>query len=130
LSAVKSRVLLLAAAVLVAQTSGLAQVEGSDPNRHPYPWVSTTEIHKRLVRQPRPSYPPLAKQARIQGNVRLQAVIDKTGKVSDVRALSGHPLLIQPAIDAVKQWEFKPFEQKGKPVAVQTYLDVQFHLDK
>jgi TonB family protein len=129
LGAVKSRVVSLAAAGLVALTSGFAQVEGY-PNRHPYPWVSTAEMKKRLTRQPRPSYPPLAKQARIQGNVRLQAIIDKTGKVSDVRALSGHPLLIQPAIDAVKQWEFKPFEQEGKPVTVQTYVDVQFHLDK
>jgi len=87
-------------------------------------------MKKRLIRQPRPIYPPLAKQARLEGDVRLHVVIDKTGAVAELTALSGPALLIPSAMDAVKQWEYKPFVQNGNPVAVQTYVTVQFHLPK
>ena len=56
-----------------------------------------------------PSYPPLAKQARIQGTVVLQAVIGKDGSIQHLKAVSGHPMLIQSAIDAVSRWKYKPY---------------------
>ena len=56
----------------------------------------------------KPVYPPLAKQARIQGVVLLEAKISKEGTIDNLRVISGHPLLTQAAIDAVKQWQYKP----------------------
>jgi periplasmic protein TonB len=81
-----------------------------------------------LLRQPKPTYPPLAKQARIQGTVRFEAVIAKDGTIQNLRVLSGHPLLIQSATDAVKQWVYKPTQLNGEPVEVVTTIDVNFTL--
>jgi len=61
-----------------------------------------------IITQTRPLYPALARQARIQGNVVLHAIIDKEGKVAQLEVISGHPLLVQSALDAVKQWRYSP----------------------
>jgi protein TonB len=82
----------------------------------------------RLVNMIRPIYPPLAKQARIQGTVRLQAIIDKSGGVVQLEVLSGHPLLVQSALDAVRQWRYQPTLLNGEPVEVVTTVDVVFSL--
>jgi len=82
----------------------------------------------KLISQPRPVYPPLAKQARIQGAVVLEAVISKQGGVENLRVISGHPLLIQAALDAVKQWKYKPTLLNGEPVEVVTTVTVNFNL--
>jgi protein TonB len=71
-------------------------------------------------------YPPLAKQARIQGVVLLEAVISKDGAIDNLRVISGHPLLTQAAIDAVKQWRYKPTLLNGEPVEVVTTITVNF----
>ena len=81
-----------------------------------------------LIRQVKPPYPPLAKQARIQGTVVLEAVISKQGSVENLRVISGHPLLIQAALDAVKQWKYKPTLLNGEPVEVVTTVTVNFNL--
>jgi protein TonB len=81
-----------------------------------------------LVRKVQPNYPPLAKQARIQGAVVLQAVIGKDGSIQNLRAVSGHPMLIQSAIDAVRQWKYKPYFLNGEPVEVDTQVTVNFTL--
>jgi protein TonB len=81
-----------------------------------------------LVRKVQPAYPPLAKQARIQGSVVLQAVIGKDGSIQNLRAVSGHPMLIQSAIDAVRQWKYKPYFLNGDPVEVDTQVTVNFTL--
>jgi periplasmic protein TonB len=81
-----------------------------------------------LVRQARPVYPPLAKQARIQGTVRFEAVIAKDGTIQNLRVVSGHPLLVQAATDAVKQWVYKPTLLNGEAVEVVTTIDVNFTL--
>jgi protein TonB len=73
-----------------------------------------------------PVYPPLAKQARIQGVVILEAIIGKDGAVSEVKVISGHPLLQQAAIDAVSQWKYKPTLLNGEPVEVVTTVTVNF----
>ena len=82
---------------------------------------------KVLVRI-QPLYPPLAKQARIQGTVRLQAVIAKDGSIQELQVLSGHPLLVQAALDAVRQWRYQPTLLNGEPVEVVTTIDVVFTL--
>jgi len=81
-----------------------------------------------LVQSRPPEYPPLAKQARIQGTVTLNTSIGKDGRVIDVQVVSGHPLLIPAALDAVKQWEYKPTLLNGNPVEVLTQVDVNFTL--
>lgn len=82
----------------------------------------------KLVNKVQPIYPALAKQARIQGTVRLQAVIAKDGSVVELQVLSGHPLLVQAALDAVRQWRYQPTLLNGEPVEVVTTIDVVFTL--
>lgn len=84
----------------------------------------------RLVNQPRPQYPPLAKQARIQGTVRFTAIIGRDGAIMDLRVVSGHPLLVPSATDAVKQWRYQPTLLNGEPVEVVTQIDVNFTLSQ
>ena len=84
----------------------------------------------RLVRQPRPVYPPLAKQARISGVVKLGAIISKDGTIQHLEVISGHPLLVPAALEAVKQWVYQPTLLNGEPVEVQTQIDVNFTLSQ
>ena len=81
-----------------------------------------------LIYSPKPAYPPLAKQARIQGVVRLNAVVSKEGTVENLDAASGHPLLVPAALDAVRQWVYRPTLLNGEPVEVVTVVDVNFTL--
>jgi len=81
-----------------------------------------------LINQVRPVYPPLAKQARISGTVELSAIIGKDGRVQDLKVVRGHPLLVQSALDAVKNWIYKPTLLNGEPVEVSTTIDVNFTL--
>jgi TonB family protein len=81
-----------------------------------------------LVRQVRPQYPAMARETRVEGDVVLAAVINKDGAVSDVRAISGPALLIPPALQAVRQWRYKPYLLNGQPVEVETQIKVQFRL--
>ena len=82
----------------------------------------------RLVNRVPPVYPPLARQTRIQGTVRLHAIIDTDGTVQELTVMDGHPLLIQAAIDAVKQWRYQPTVVNGRPGEVDTEIDVLFSL--
>jgi TonB family protein len=75
-----------------------------------------------------PEYPPLARQARIQGTVRLKALIDKEGAVKELNLISGHPMLAPAAIAAVRQWRYKPYLLNGEPVYVSTEIQVNFVL--
>jgi protein TonB len=81
-----------------------------------------------LVRKVPPSYPPLARQARIQGTVILQATISKEGSIENLQLISGHPMLAPAAIEAVKQWKYKPYLLNGEPVEVETQVQVNFTL--
>jgi len=80
----------------------------------------------KLVHEVLPQYPVLASEARVQGIVRLSAVISKDGRVEDLKVISGHPLLIASAMDAVKQWVYQPTYLNSQPVEVQTEIDVTF----
>ncbi len=82
----------------------------------------------RLIHQTQPVYPPLARQARIQGTVHLEAVITRHGAISRFRAVSGHPLLVQAALAAVEQWRYEPALLNGTPVDVITTVEVNFRL--
>ena len=84
----------------------------------------------KLVRQPKPNYPPLAKQARIQGVVHLQAIISKDGTIQKLEVIGGHPLLVPAALEAVKQWVYQPTLLNGEPVEVITQIDVNFTLSQ
>jgi len=81
-----------------------------------------------LIRKITPTYPPLARQARIQGQVVLQAEISKEGTIQNLQLISGHPMLAPAAIEAVKQWRYKPYLLNGEPVAVETQVVVNFSL--
>jgi periplasmic protein TonB len=81
-----------------------------------------------LVHRVNPAYPPLAKQARIQGQVVLHAVIGKDGSIQNLTLVSGHPMLAPAAIEAVKQWKYKPYLLNGEPVEVDTEVLVNFTL--
>ena len=81
-----------------------------------------------LLRKVTPTYPPLARQARIQGVVILQAVISKTGTIENLHMVQGHPMLAPAAIEAVKQWRYKPYYLNGEPVEVETVITVNFTL--
>jgi protein TonB len=75
-----------------------------------------------------PTYPPLARQARIQGVVVLTAMIDRDGNIQNLQLVSGHPMLAPAAIDAVKHWRYKPFLLNGQPLEVETTVTVRFQL--
>jgi periplasmic protein TonB len=87
-----------------------------------------------LLRPPRqtlsidPEYPALALQTHISGSVVVDAVIDERGNVVQVRAVSGHPLLIAAALRAVSQWKYEPTSLNGQPVSVELQVQVHFHL--
>ena len=82
----------------------------------------------RVVFGPHPEYPPLAKMARIQGTVRLDAVISKDGTIQDLKVISGHPLLVRAALEAVQRWRYQPTLLNGDAVEVATEIDVNFTL--
>jgi len=82
----------------------------------------------KLVFGPHPVYPPLAKAARSQGIVRLEAIIAADGSIRNLRVVSGPPLLINAALDAVKQWRYQPTLLNGTPVEVITEIEVNFSL--
>jgi protein TonB len=81
-----------------------------------------------LIKKVQPNYPPLARQARIQGSVILHAEISKDGTIQNLQLISGHAMLAPAAIDAVKQWRYKPYLLNGEPVAVETEVVVNFSL--
>jgi protein TonB len=81
-----------------------------------------------VIKRVNPTYPPLARTARVQGSVVLAAVIGKDGTIQNLHVLSGHPLLTQAALEAVKQWRYKPYILNGEPVEVDTQVTVNFTL--
>ncbi len=81
-----------------------------------------------LIHRVEPTYPPLARAARVQGDVILSAVIDVNGQIQNLQLVSGHPMLVPAAIAAVKQWHYKPYLLNGQPVEVETTITVIFTL--
>ena len=88
--------------------------------------VQEAKLIKRVI----PTYPALAKQARVQGTVRLQGIIAKDGTIQQLQVMSGHPLLIPAAVDAVRQWVYAPTQLNGRAVEVICPIDVIFTLSQ
>jgi periplasmic protein TonB len=116
----------------------LGGIIGSSSSPVPLPTLSRTAVQRvrvsqgvingLLVSQVKPTYPRLAQQARVQGDVVLKAIIDKQGNVQHLQVLSGHPLLAPAAIAAVQHWHYKPFLLNGEPVEVETTITVNFRV--
>jgi len=96
------------------------------PSAHP-PRVSRM-MEGNLIYRVQPQYPPLARQARVQGIVVLRAMISRQGKIENLQVVSGHPLLVQSAMDAVLQWRYRPYYLNNEPVEVETQVTVNFTL--
>jgi protein TonB len=90
--------------------------------------VSQGVTQGMVLHKVQPTYPPLARTARVQGSVILAAVIGKDGAIQNLHVLSGHPLLQQAALEAVKQWKYRPYILNGEPVEVDTQVTVNFTL--
>ena len=116
---------LVATIALVITLTALAGAQEAAPQRV---LVSTTQMADQILKKVPPAYPPLARQARIQGTVLLKVVINKSGDVESTQLISGHPMLAPGAIEAVKQWKYKPYLLNGEPVEVETNVTVNFTL--
>jgi len=81
-----------------------------------------------LIYRVQPNYPALARQARIQGTVELRAIISKMGTIKNLAVLSGHAMLVISAVQAVKQWRYRPYLLNGEPIEVETEITVNFIL--
>jgi len=89
---------------------------------------TSSMLEGNLIRRVQPVYPAPARNARIQGSVVLVAVISKAGTIENLRTLSGHPLLVPAAIDAVRQWRYRPYILNDEAIEVETQITVNFIL--
>ena len=89
---------------------------------------TSSMLEGSLIRRVQPTYPIPAKNARIQGPVILAAIISKAGTIDNLRVVSGHPMLVGAAIDAVSQWRYRPYILNGEAVEVETQITVNFVL--
>jgi protein TonB len=89
---------------------------------------TSSMLEGNLIRRVQPMYPPLARTARVQGSVVLYALISKAGTMENLHALSGPPLLVPAAIDAVSQWRYRPYILNSEPIEVETQITVNFVL--
>jgi protein TonB len=106
----------------------LAAVAPPPPLAPRRPVIASRMMEGNLIHRVEPTYPAIAISARIQGSVILQATISRNGSIENVQALSGHPMLIRAAIDAVRQWKYRPYYLNDQPVEVETQVTVNFIL--
>lgn len=90
--------------------------------------VSQGVTRGMVISKIEPKYPKIALAARVTGVVLLKAVISKEGEIKELQVVSGHPLLVPPAIEAVKQWHYRPYLLNGEPVEVETNVTVTFQI--
>jgi len=84
----------------------------------------------KIIHRVLPVYPPLAKAARISGTVKLMGIINREGRIMQLQVISGHPLLVAAAVDAVRQWAYQPTLLSGEPVEVIAPIEVNFTLSQ
>jgi periplasmic protein TonB len=113
---------------IVNSTSSLAAVPKFVPPTPQRVRISQGVTKGLLIQKIEPAYPPLARAARVQGEVVLSALIDSNGQITNLQLISGHPMLVPAAISAVKQWRYKPYLLNGQPVEVETTITVIFSL--
>jgi len=111
---------------IISSTSSLVAVPKLAPPQRVR--ISQGVTKGLLVHRVDPSYPPLARAARIQGEVILSAIISTNGDIENLQLVSGHPMLVPSAIAAVHQWRYKPYLLNGQPVEVETTITVIFSL--
>jgi protein TonB len=92
------------------------------------PLVVSHWAEGNLIYRVKPIYPPLARQARIQGTVELRAIIGKAGTIENLAVVGGHPMLVKSAIEAVRQWRYRPYLLNSDPIEVETEVTVNFVL--
>ena len=83
-----------------------------------------------IIRKVQPIYPVLARNVHIQGAVVLEAVISKAGRIENLQLVSGHPMLVPAAMEAVRQWQYKPYILNGEAIEVETQITVNFTLSE
>jgi TonB family protein len=105
-----------------------ASAQSNPPQKQPIIIGGNAE-ESRLIYRVEPVYPELARNARVQGKVVLTVITDEEGNVVDVKVVHGHPLLVEAAVTAVKQWKYSPTFLNGKPVPVMATVTVVFRLD-
>jgi TonB family protein len=135
----------LIAAVLLGSILNCAlgmQNPSPTPTPTPTPTPGATEAPKRpikvrvssgvaqglLIHQVNPVYPGEARKNHIQGDVILRTTIDREGNVADLKVVSGEPILADAAVEAVKQWKYRPYLLNGEPVEVETQVLIKFHM--
>jgi TonB family protein len=91
--------------------------------------ISGGVLNGKAISLPKPAYPAIARAARASGTVTVQVTVDESGKVTEARAVSGHPLLQQAAVQAARQARFSPTQLAGKPVKVTGTLSYKFELE-
>lgn len=109
----------------------IGEANVAPPPRPPVPTHPLRISHwaeGNLIYRVQPTYPPLARQARIQGAVQLRAIISKTGTIERLTLENGHPMLAGSAIDAVPQWRYRPYLLNDEPVEIETEITVNFVL--
>jgi len=99
-----------------------------DDTAHQTVRVEEKESHALILKTMPPVYPPDARLARIQGSVLLGLEVTADGRVVNVHVVRGHPMLVDSALNAVKQWRFKPYTVNGQPVNMQTSVTINFTL--
>jgi periplasmic protein TonB len=118
-------------AVASANDSTLSGLMSSASTSVPKPSLATVRISQGvsqglLIKRVQPKYPPAALAVRAQGAVQIEATINKEGNVTNLKVLSGDPVLARAALDAVRQWRYKPYYLDGDPVEIQTQITVNF----
>ena len=111
----------------VLNSMGDANVIPMPPRPVHHPPISHW-MEGNLIHRLQPAYPPLAVQTRTQGQVVLRAVISREGTIENLQVVSGHPLLVRAAIEAVRQWRYRPYVLNGEAVEVETQVTVNFVL--
>ncbi|MGA2509159.1 MAG: TonB family protein [Candidatus Acidiferrales bacterium] len=91
--------------------------------------MSTGVMAASLINQVRPDYPPIAEQMRLSGTVELRAIIGTDGAIRQIEVVSGNPILARAAVEAVRQWRYRPTRLSGQLVEVETLISVNFVLD-
>jgi protein TonB len=90
--------------------------------------ISEGVLEAQLIARIEPQYPFLALQTKTQGTVRLHAIINREGRITSLDVLSGHPFLVRAALEAVREWRYRPTLLNGEPVEVETSITVIFRL--
>jgi protein TonB len=118
-------------AVASANDHNLSGLMASASSSVPRPSLATVRISQGvsqglLIKRVQPKYPPAALAVRAQGAVQIEATINKEGNVTNLKVLSGDPVLARAALEAVRQWRYKPYYLDGDPVEIQTQITVNF----